>query len=189
MNQVNLALISLLFLKSSFKNDSFKASNQPIMKRNLILLLLLISTISITAQQEEETKQIKKVIETFFKGLHQGDSTIMKSTFHQEIKIQTTNNNKEGKKILKTDDVKKLLTGIANKKLENVYLEKLLSYDIKIDGNLASVWTPYEFYLNGNFSHCGANSFQLFNNNGKWEITYLVDMRRRDGCNALKAKK
>ena len=60
---------------------------------------------------------------------------------------------------------------------------------IKIDGNLASVWTPSEFYYNGNFSHCGANSFQLFNNNGKWQIIYIVDMRRRDNCKALKDKK
>ena len=85
-----------------------------------------------------------------------------------------------------TDSKKKLLIGIANKKAENTYLEKLLSWDIKINGNLASVWTPYEFYLNGKLSHCGANSFQLFNNNGKWEIIYLVDMRRRKNCNIQK---
>ena len=54
--------------------------------------------------------------------------------------------------------------------------------DIKIDGNLASVWTPYEFYLDNNFSHCGVNSFQLFNNNGNWEIIYIVDTRKKLGC-------
>tara|TARA_R110001632_G_scaffold47202_2_gene119585 strand:+ start:24376 stop:24888 length:513 start_codon:yes stop_codon:yes gene_type:complete len=166
-----------------------ESKNKHIMNRLIVLLLLFISTTAIKAQQQEASKQIKKVIELFFEGLHKGDSTIMKKTFHKEIKIQTTSTDKEGKKTLKTDDVKKLLVGIANKKPENVYFEKLLSYDIKIDGNLASVWTPYEFYLNGAFSHCGANSFQLFNNNGKWEITYLVDMRRRGNCNALKDKK
>ncbi|MEO9572112.1 MAG: hypothetical protein ABJH82_14470 [Polaribacter sp.] len=82
-----------------------------------------------------------------------------------------------------------MLKGIASKKPTDVYLEKLLSYSIKIDGNLASVWTPYEFYLNGNFSHCGANSFQLFSNNGVWEIVYLVDMRRRENCKAPNQKK
>jgi len=158
------------------------------MNKSIIVLLLLFSIITINGQVKDESESVKQVIETFFKGLHNGDSTIMKSTFHKDIKIQTTNNNKEGLKILKTDDPKKLLIGIANKKPENVYLEKLLSYDIKIDGNLASVWTPYEFYLNGNFSHCGANSFQLFNNNGTWQITYLVDMRRRGDCDVLKDK-
>lgn len=71
---------------------------------------------------------------------------------------------------------------MANKKKEEIWLEKLLYFDINIDGNLASAWTPYEFYVNGSFSHCGSNSFQLFKNNGNWEIIFLVDTRRRQGC-------
>lgn len=159
------------------------------MLRIITVLVVFIFSITITAQEKDEEKKIKKVIETFFEGLHKGDSTIMKSTLHKEVKIQTTSTNNEGNKILKTESKKELLTSIANKKPEHVYLEKLLSYTIKIDGNLASVWTPYEFYFNDNFSHCGANSFQLFNNNGKWEIIFLVDMRRRENCKALKEKK
>lgn len=162
------------------------------MQKIITYLVILIFSVTITAQEKPEetrTKQVRKVIETFFEGLHKGDSTIMKSTLHNHIKIQTTNTNKEGKKILKTESRQELLTSIANKKPEHIYLEKLLSHDIKIDGNLASIWTPYEFYFNGKFSHCGANSFQLFNNNGKWEIIYLVDMRRRESCKALKEKK
>ena len=159
------------------------------MQKIIPFLLLLISSLVITAQEKNEQQEVKKVIETFFIGLHKGDSTIMKSTLHKNIKIQTTFTNREGLKNLNNQSRQALLTGVANKKPENVYLEKLLSYDIKIDGNLASVWTPYEFYLNDNFSHCGANSFQLFNNNGKWQIIYIVDMRRRDNCKALKDKK
>lgn len=125
------------------------------------------------------------MISTFFDGLHKGDSTLLKSTLHKDIKIQTTFTDGKGIKQLKED----LLKGVANKKEKDMYLEKLLSYTIKVDGNLASVWTPYEFYLNNSFSHCGANSFQLFNNNGKWQIIYLVDMRRRESCKGLKQKK
>ncbi len=132
--------------------------------------------------------KVKKVIETFFEALHKGDSTLMKSTLHKEVKIQTTSTDKKGLRILKTEPAATLLSSVANKKPENIYFEKLLSYNIKVDGNLASVWTPYEFYVNGNFSHCGANSFQLFYNNNEWEIIFLVDMRRRDSCNALKEK-
>lgn len=159
------------------------------MNKVITLFTLLLSITIINAQQNNESKAIKQVIETFFEGLHKGDSSIMEKTLHKEIKIQTTTTNREGKRLLKTEDRQQLLINISKKKPEDIYLEKLLSYDIKLDGNLASVWTPYEFYFNGNFSHCGANSFQLFNNNGKWEIIYLVDMRRRGGCEALKDKK
>jgi hypothetical protein len=156
------------------------------MPKIITLLIIFVLTTVVSAQTNNEQIAVKKTIETFFDGLHKGDSTIVSSTLHTTIKIQTTLTNKDGKKKLITDSKKKLLIGIANKKAENTYLEKLLSWDIKIDGNLASVWTPYQFYLNGKLSHCGANSYQLFNNNGKWEIIYLIDMRRRENCNIQK---
>jgi len=166
------------------------------MIRIISLLLMLVFTLITLGQKNKEEYQtktehlkVKKVIETFFEGLHKGDSTILKTTLNKDVKIQTASSNKLGQSMLTTDSKEKLLFSVANKKPEHVYLEKILSFDIKIDGNLASVWTPYEFYLNGNFSHCGANSFQLFKNNEKWEIIFLVDMRRRDNCNALKEKK
>lgn len=154
----------------------------------IILIAVLFLSVNVVNAQQGEKKAIKKVIETFFEGLHKGDSTIMKKAIHKSIKIQTTTT-RQGKKILGNQTREGLLARVASKRPTDVFLEKLLSYDIKIDGNLASVWTPYEFYYNGNFSHCGANSFQLFNNNGKWEIIYLVDMRRRSGCKATEAKK
>lgn len=159
------------------------------MPRIITILIAIVFSVGISAQNQSEEKAIKKVISTFFDALHQGDSTLMKSTLHQDLKIQTTFTNKEGDKQLRTQTKAQLLKGVASKKVSDKYLEKLLSYTIKIDGNLASVWTPYQFYLNGNFSHCGANSFQLFNNNGQWEIIYLVDMRRRSNCKVINNKK
>lgn len=156
------------------------------MIRIITLLVFLILGFVTNAQVSTDEKAIKSTITTFFDGLHKGDSSIVSSTLHRTIKLQTTFTNKEGKNVLLTDSKQKMLINIANKKTEHIYFEKLLSWDIKIDGNLASVWTPYEFYLNGKFSHCGANSFQLFNDNGAWKIIYLVDMRRRENCEALK---
>lgn len=156
------------------------------MIRIITFLVFLAVSFIMNAQVSSEEKAIKNTINTFFDGLHKGDSSIVNSTLHSTIKLQTTFTNKEGKNVLLTDSKQKVLTNIAKKNPEHTYLEKLLSWDIKIDGNLASVWTPYEFYLNEKFSHCGANSFQLFNEDGKWKIIYLVDMRRRTSCKALK---
>jgi len=158
------------------------------MIRVIATFFLFIST-QANAQNAAAEKEIKETLAAFFEGLHQGDSTLLKTTIYQDIKIQTTFANKEGKAVLRTESKEGLLKSIASKKPTDVYLEKLLSYTIKIDGNLASVWTPYEFYLNGTFSHCGANSFQLFKKNGIWKIIYLVDMRRRQNCKAFKNKK
>jgi len=149
---------------------------------------LFFFVFTMSAQNNSEEAAIKEVIATFFKGLHNGDSAVVSKTFHKDIKIQTTSTQKENK-VLVTESKTKLLTGIATKNPAHVYFEKLLAINVQTDGNLASVWTPYEFYFNGTFSHCGANSFQLFNNNGLWQITYLIDMRRRTNCKALQNKK
>ena len=159
------------------------------MTRVITFLLLFVTTQLVVAQQETEKQAIKKSIDVFFQALYKGDSTMMKKAIHKEFSSQTTFSTPQGEKRLVSQTKKNLLDGVAKKKPEDTYEERLLSYDIKIDGNLASVWTPYEFYVNGNFSHCGANSFQLFNNNGKWEIIYIVDMRRRGSCEAMKDKK
>ena len=60
--------------------------------------------------------------------------------------------------------------------------ERITFETIKVDGPLASVWTPYKFYYAGKFSHCGVNSFQLVRINGRWKIQFLIDTRRRQGC-------
>ena len=152
------------------------------------LIVFTFISFTVFSQESSEDQKIKEVISLFFDGLHKGDSSLVRKTLHKEIKIQTTFTNKTGKKVLISETREKLLKTIVSKKASDTYFEKLLSYTIKIDGNLASVWTPYEFYYNGKFSHCGANSFQLFNNNGTWEIIYLVDMRRRENCKVTEEK-
>lgn len=155
------------------------------MQKVITLLMVLMLSALVNAQQDTEKTAIKNTITTFFDGLHKGDSTLVSKTLNKNIKIQTTFISKKGESILVTESKKTLLTNIANKKPEHTYFEKLLSWNIQVDGNLASVWTPYEFYVNDRFSHCGSNSFQLFNNNGTWEIIYLVDIRRKNNCKTL----
>lgn len=156
-------------------------NNSKMKKGTLIVLLFVVNFMY--SQTNSNEKAIKKTINTFFEGLHKGDTAIINTTINTTLKMQTIYVNKEGNSILKTETKRNFLTAISKKKAEDVWFEKLLSITVKIDGNLASVWTPYEFYFNNKFSHCGVNSFQLFNNNGNWEIAYLVDTRRKQDCN------
>jgi hypothetical protein len=149
----------------------------------LIIVVFIFSFTGNSTAQSENEADIKKVIKLFFKGLQSGDTTTIKKTITSDAILQTTFIDKEGESILRTEDFNKFLKSIASKKSEDNWEEKLLSYNIQIDGNMANVWTPYKFYLNYKFSHCGVNSFQLFHNGEKWNIIYLIDTRRRLGCN------
>ena len=147
-----------------------------------IAYLCIVLTSTLYAQDDEAIK-VKAAVNTFFEGFHKGDTLLMKSVMMDKILLQTTYTNKEGKNVLVAEESSKLINSIANKSNDQKWDERLLDYNIQIDGTMANVWTPYEFWFNDKFSHCGVNSFQLFNDTGNWKIIYIIDTRRREGCN------
>lgn len=50
---------------------------------------------------------------------------------------------------------------------------------VRVDGNLATVWAPYQFYYKGTLHHCGVDSFQLIRSGGVWKIQYIIDTEHR----------
>ncbi len=155
-----------------------KADKIIIMKLHMLLLSLLITAIGFSQTAEEY--KIKYAIETFFDGFHQSDSLKMKSVMHPNMTLQSIQPNKEGKQRLMNQNISgflKLVTQYA--KVRN-WEEELVSFTYEIDGDLAQVWCPYNFYLNGMLSHCGANSFQLFYQDEQWKIVSILDTRRKN---------
>lgn len=150
------------------------------MKIQILSLLLLLSTISYA--QSTDRDDVKATIEKFFEGFHKGDTTLMRQTLGDQLVLQTAFKNREGKDVLNNGDFNNFLKAIADRPEDQKWDERLLSYNIQVDGNMANAWTPYEFWFNGQFRHCGVNSFQLFKDNGAWKIIYLIDTRRRQGC-------
>ncbi|HLT52640.1 MAG TPA: nuclear transport factor 2 family protein [Flavobacteriaceae bacterium] len=147
-----------------------------------LLPLLACFIVSIAIGQTTQEAAVKQTIDTFFEGFHKGDTILMKSVLADKVLLQTAFKNREGKDQLVQDDIAKMLTTIGTRPDDQKWEEKLLDYHIKVDGNMANAWTPYKFWFNGSFSHCGVNSFQLFHDNGTWKIIYLIDTRRREGC-------
>ncbi len=150
------------------------------MQRVIFYLVLLITT-TIFSQSEEE-QSARATIDTFFEGFHKGDTILMKSVMSDKIIMQTAFRTKEGEDKLVEDSPANVLKAIATRTADQKWDERLLSYNIQIDGNMANVWTPYEFWFNDKFSHCGVNSFQLFKDGATWKIIYLIDTRRRSTC-------
>ena len=60
--------------------------------------------------------------------------------------------------------------------------ERMWDPEVRIDGDLATLWAPYEFYLGDRFSHCGVDAFQLVRVDGVWKIVSIAFTRRNEGC-------
>ena len=132
--------------------------------------------------QKSEAENVKAKIIEFFDAFHKQDTSALKSMATDKVILQSISMNKEGKTVLKEDDFNQFVKNIASIPKDRKFEEKLLDFSIKVDGNMANAWTSYEFWYQEKFSHCGVNSFQLMKVDGEWKIIYLVDTRRREGC-------
>ena len=61
-------------------------------------------------------------------------------------------------------------------------LERMWEPQVRVHKGIANLWAPYDFWLDGKFSHCGIDSFELMKTAGGWRLTggsYTVE---REGC-------
>lgn len=147
----------------------------------LLLLALLLSTTCATAQSSAtETEAVKKTVQTFFEGMRKGDSALVRSTFAPGAVFHTIAT-RNGNPQLRAENPSEFVKAVGTPHKE-VWDERIIFDKVLIDANLASVWTPYEFYLGSTFSHCGYNSFQLVKLAGGWKIAHVIDTRRKEKC-------
>lgn len=150
------------------------------MKNLLLIIFVLLLSVRAFAQQTERDA-IKQTVNTMFDAMRKSDSTMLRSTFAKGIVFQTVANKKDGSVILETDNPDEFIKAVGTPH-NGVWDERISITDIKIDGDLASVWAPYKFYLDDKFSHCGVDVFQLMKTNSGWKIIYVADTRRKDNC-------
>ncbi len=146
-------------------------------KSILSFLLLLLFPIFLGAQDAE----ILKPIYQLFDGMRAGDSTAVRTAFMPDVFMETILTNKDGKVTVKQGSLLDFVTAVGTPH-DAQWDEKIGSYKIRKDGNLATVWTDYTFYLGDKLSHCGVNSFTLVNQLNGWKIKHLIDTRRRENC-------
>lgn len=143
-----------------------------------ILLTLLILVPFFAQSQKEEKKEVRKVIDLLFDGMRKGDSTQVRAVFLPGATLNTSSVNSKGQSRLHRDTISGFLNAIGTPHKET-WDERILSCEIRIDENLATVWTKYAFYVDNVYSHEGVNAFQLVKLEGQWKILTITDTRRK----------
>jgi len=148
------------------------------MKRFAILFTVVLALTS-TVQAQTTEDSVKTTINRLFEGMKNADTVLLKSAFTDDPILQTVATNKKKQVYIKTDKFKDFVKFIGDQKVGEAD-ERVEFETIRIDGPLAMVWAPYQFYYKGKFHHCGVNSFQLVRIDNNWKIQYLIDTRRKD---------
>jgi hypothetical protein len=49
--------------------------------------------------------------------------------------------------------------------------ERIWNPEVRVHGQIATVWAPYDFWRDGKFSHCGIDAFDLIKTDEGWKIS------------------
>ncbi|MFQ5679630.1 MAG: nuclear transport factor 2 family protein [Gemmatimonadota bacterium] len=152
------------------------------MKRPLFALLAAAAWIpaagsGLAGQTGEE--EVLAVVRQLFDGMRAADSAAVRGVFHPAAQLFGTGE-RDGAPNVNVIPADRFVQAVGG--ATGGWDERIWDPAVQIDGNLATVWTPYVFYLNGEFSHCGVDAFLLARTPAGWKIVSLADTRRRDGC-------
>ncbi len=122
-----------------------------------------------------------ETLDRLFAGMASGDSTGMAALFVPTATLQSLVTDEQGRTALTPGSIAAWLAGVAGAGA-GVLDEQLHYTEVRVDGALATAWTPYTFALNGEVHHCGTNAFQLVRQAGQWRIANIIDTRTTQGC-------
>lgn len=141
--------------------------------RNLFLLLFLFPLLAMGQSQSKDEDQIKAVILKTFSAMKSVDSVALKSCFTSNALLHISQVKPEGN-VVREVPATKFIQNVMTRKPGEMD-ERVLSWGpILIDQEIATAWVPYEFYLNGKFSHKGVDVFIFVKSGNEFKIKTLL---------------
>lgn len=135
-----------------------------------------------------DVRQVMAVIHRLFDGMRAGDSGMVRSVFHPQLRMMTVARGPDGALRLNVGATADGFVKSVGTPHTPVWDERVWNEKVEIDGALASVWVDYAFYAGEKLSHCGVDHFLLVRgHDAKWTILSLADTRRTTGCTSPKA--
>ncbi|MBW8749784.1 MAG: nuclear transport factor 2 family protein [Acidobacteria bacterium] len=113
-------------------------------------------------------------VQAFFAGLSARDAAAMKAPFLPGGSMVLMRNGKPGQMTI--EQFAERVSKPGTTKIE----EKIHDPLIRIDNDLAVVWAPFDFYVDGKVDHCGTDLFNMVKKDGTWMIAGIADTGKKD---------
>lgn len=154
------------------------------MKKIFSIFMVIAATATVAKSQQTDditSAEVLKVVERVFDGMWAADSAMVRSAFMKDADLYTAFTDKEGNPVLHKGSLTNFLDAVGSPH-DVVWDEPIWDTEVRVDGNLAQVWTKYAFYAGDKFSHCGVDAFHLFKTWEGWKIFHLTDTRQFQDC-------
>lgn len=150
--------------------------------REIFLALLLITAAPAAAQHAEEADRaaVMATVDQLFGALASKDRAALLGAVVAEGRATSAGVDPAGRPHIDSTD----WTTFADRLTRSTeqYRERLIDPHVHVEGDIAMIWSRYEFERNGAFSHCGIDHFDLVRIEGRWRVLNLTWTRQTQGC-------
>ena len=149
------------------------------MRRLLVLLAMLVMAAPAQAGPREERREVLAAVQRLFDAMASRNHDALMAAVIPEGRI-TSHRTREGQTVVRTTGWAEWAQQVssATQALE----ERMYDPQVRIRGSLATVWTYYTFHIDGAFSHCGIDLFDLAKVDGRWRILNISYTAETEGC-------
>ena len=152
------------------------------MLRLLICLIAFVLVLPSAAQAQSASEEtaVMAPIHQLFDAMRAGDSTAVRAAFTADASMGTVQ--REGATgVIQWGSLDRFVSTVGQPR-DAIWDERIWDAVVRVDGPMATAWTPYAFYLGDRLSHCGVNAFQLVHRPNGWKIFHIADTRQQEGC-------
>lgn len=138
-----------------------------------------------TIELDAET-QVKFAAEAFFTALRDADKTALSKVLIKEAVIFVHDRRNAEEPRTRIVPAEKHLEGWLQSPPGT---DEIMFYEsVKVDGDMAHIWGPYTFLINGVTTHCGINSMSLAKTKEGWKVgNTSFTMVRPEDCDKVGA--
>jgi len=126
-----------------------------------------------------ERDAVVAVVQRFFDSMAARDVAQASAVLASDGRLFSVRQEK-GESVVRSSTVKEYLERMPAGKER--LLERMWNPEVKLHGGIAVLWTPYDFYRDGKFSHCGIDSFDLVKTAAGWQIVGAIFTIERTNC-------
>ena len=122
------------------------------------------------ASPNEAEAEVIAVLQGVFDALATGDAALLRSLADEDLVMHFVQDS-NGTRTSGTADRDGLATRITTSEVP--LIERMWDPEGQINGAIATVWAPYDFYAGSTFSHCGIDAATLLQTDDGWKIAGL----------------
>ncbi len=133
-----------------------------------------------TAERADDTQAVLATMQRMFDGLAARDGARILAETRSEGGATASVERPDGTRRLRRLTWAEFAAGVkpGPERLQ----ERLTDPAVEVDGDIAMVWSPYVFTVDGKLSHCGIDHFDLVREGGTWKVLNVTWTQRTAGC-------